>query len=190
MGLNLSDALALSDTLVKRVRCVVERVEVAGSVRRRKETVKDIELVAIVSDYGALYERLATTGRFIKPGVPDVINWAPKPGAKYVRMLLNEDIKLDLFIASKDNWGGIYTMRTGSGVGPDGDPYTGFVPMMFSRWKRVSKGGKMSGGQPTLPCGTMLPVPEEEDFFALCKAKWVPPEERIDASAIHSTRKK
>lgn len=190
MALPLTEALPLAESLVERVRCITLRCEIAGSVRRRKENVKDIELVAIVDDYEGLYKRLAEAGRFIKPGVPDIIDWPAKPGAKYVRMLLNEELKLDLFIANKDNWGGIYTMRTGSGVGPDGNPYNGFVPRLFSRWKRVSKGGKMTGGQPTLPDGTMLSVPEEEDFFALCKAKWIPAEERIDGNAVHSTREK
>lgn len=185
--MQLDEAQAIARALVQRVRRVVDRIEVAGSVRRLKPTVKDIELVALVSDYDRLYAKLAPTGRFIKPGVPGVIDWAPKPDARYVRMLLNEGIKLDLFIASPQNWGGIFAMRTGSGVGPDGTAFSGFIPMMFSRWKRVSKGGRMSGGQPTLPDGTMLPVPEEQSFFDLCKARWVPPEERSDASAIHST---
>jgi DNA polymerase/3'-5' exonuclease PolX len=188
--MQLNEALAIGESLLGRVRCVTDRVEVAGSVRRRKDNVKDIELVAIVSDYDGLYRRLAPAGRFIKPGVPDVVDWPPKHGAKYVRMLLKEGIKLDLFIATKANWGGIYMMRTGSGVGPDGLPFSGFVPMMFSRWKKVSKGGKMSGGQPTLPDGTMIEVPEEEDVFALFKARWVPAEERTSADAIHSLKEK
>ncbi len=188
--MTLVEALPLAEGLVEHVRCVTVRCDVAGSIRRRKETVKDVELVAIVEDYEGLFRRLAECGRFIKPGVPGVIDWPPKVGAKYLRMLLNEDIKLDLFVATPDNWGGIYTMRTGSGVGPDGNPWSGFVPMMFSRWKRISKGGKMTGGQPTLPDGTMLSVPEEEDFFKLCEAEWVPPQDRISNEAIHSTRKK
>ena len=188
--MELSQALPLAESLVDRVRCVTGRCEVAGSVRRRKPTVKDIELVVLVDDYAGFYRRLGPAGRFIKPGVPNVVDWPTKPGAKYVRMLLNEGIKLDVFVASPANWGGIFMMRTGSGVGPDGSPFTGFVPMMFSRWKKVSKGGKMSGGQPTLPDGTMLEVPEEEDVFRLFEARWVPPEERTSADAIHSTRHK
>ncbi len=187
--MRLEEARVIADRLADAVRPAVRRVEVAGSVRRKKPVVKDIELVAVVSDYDELYRRLAPHGRFIKPGVPDVVDWPPKKGAKYVRMFLNEDVKLDLFIANRDNWGGIMVLRTGSGVGPDGNVYTGFGPAMLARWKRVSKGGKMSGGQPMLPDGTLIPVPEEEDFFRLCEAQWVPPEERIDSKAVKSTRK-
>jgi DNA polymerase/3'-5' exonuclease PolX len=187
--MTLVEALPLAEGLVEHVRCVTVRCEVAGSIRRHKETVKDVELVAIVEDYEGLYRRLADCGRFIKPGVPDVVDWPAKPGAKYVRMLLNEGIKLDIFVATPDNWGGIFTMRTGSGAGPDGNPYTGFVPMMFARWKRVSKGGRMVGGQPTLPDGTSLAVPEEDDFFRLCEAQWVPPQDRVSKDAIHALKK-
>ena len=187
--MQLDEARAIADRLVDAVRPAVTRVEVAGSVRRQKPHVKDIELVAIVADYDELYRRLGPLGRFIKPGVPDVVDWPPKKGAKYVRMLLNEGIKLDLFVASRDNWGGIMMLRTGSGVGPDGNVHTGFGPAMLSRWKRVSKGGRMSGGQPMLPDGTLLSVPEEEDFFRLCEAQWVPPEERVDSKAVKSVRR-
>jgi len=188
--MDLTEALSLGESLLERIRCVTDRCEIAGSVRRRKPIVKDVELVALVSDYEGLYRRLAPAGRFIKPGVPGVVDWPPKHGAKYVRMLLSEGIKLDLFIATPDNWGGIYTMRTGSGVGPDGAAYNGFVPRLFSRWKRVSKGGRMSGGQPTLPDGTMLSVPEEQDYFDLCRVRWVPPEERVDGNAVKSNKEK
>jgi len=187
--MRLDEARSIADRLVDVVRPAVCRVEVAGSVRRKKDVVKDIELVAIVDDYDELYRLLATHGRFIKPGVPDVVDWPPKQGAKYVRMLLNEDIKLDLFIANGGNWGGILVLRTGSGVGPDGNVYTGFGPAMLSRWKRVSKGGKMSGGQPMLPDGTLIPVPEEEDFFRLCEVQWVPPEERIGNKAVRPLKR-
>ena len=184
-AIELVHALTLANNLVNLVRDVVVRVEIAGSVRRQKQFVKDVELVAIVDDYQQLFARLSDAGRFIKPGVPNVIDWPPKPGAKYVRMLLDEEIKLDLFIANHLNWGGIYMMRTGSGVGPNGSPFSGFVPAMFARWKRISKGGRMCGGQPTLPDGTMLPVREEEDMFKLCNAKWIPPHERVSATCIH-----
>lgn len=190
MGLPIYEALPLAQSLVKRIKPVTRRVEVAGSIRRRKETVKDVELVIICDDYEGLFKRLGPAGRFIKPGVPNVVDWSPKPNAKYLRMLLNEGIKLDIFVAHRDNWGGIYTMRTGSGVDAHGNVFNGFVPRMFARWKRISGGGRMMGGQPCRPDGTILAVPEEEDFFDLCQARWVPPENRIDGNAIHALKEK
>lgn len=182
--MELVPARKIADKLVKLVRNSVSRVEVAGSIRRKKANVKDIELVVIVKDYTRLYKSLAKAGRFIKPGTPEIIDWPPKHGAKYVRMLLNEGIKLDLFIANPDNWGALLCMRTGSATDSNGDVFAGFIPAMFKRWKKVSGGGKMSGCQPMMPDGLLLAVAEEEDFFELCGVEWVKPELRVDAKAL------
>ena len=185
----LNEAVRVGQATLEQIKCAVARACIAGSVRRQKANVKDIEIVAIVNDYDVLFRRLAPLGRFIKPGVSEVIDWPPKRGAKYIRMLLNEGVKLDLFIATTNNWGGILTQRTGSGIGSDGTAYTSFAVGMFSRWKRVSQGGMMRGGQPMLPDGTLLEVPEEEDFFRLCEVEWVAPEDRTDRKAIKHVRK-
>jgi hypothetical protein len=182
--MDLHKAHKIAESLIVLAGTSVSRVEIAGSIRRRKPNVKDIELVAIVKDYNKLYGRLSSVGRFIKPGVSDVIDWPPKVGAKYVRMLLNDGIKLDLFIANPDNWGALYCMRTGSASNADGDVYGGFVPAMFKRWKKVSGGGKMSGCQPMMPDGTLLSVLEEQDFFDVCGVAWVDPILRVDSKAV------
>lgn len=182
--MDLATAKKIADHVVKVAGPACSRLNIAGSIRREKPSVKDAEIVAIVDNYEDLYHRLRKVGKFIKTGCPDIIEWDPKPDAKYVRMLLNEGIKLDLFIASRENWGSLYCMRTGSGVGPDGSVWSGFVPNLFKRWKKVSDGGKMSGCLPMLPDGTFVNVPEEEDFFRLCKVEWVEPCLRHDAKHI------
>jgi DNA polymerase/3'-5' exonuclease PolX len=42
-----NDAKRLADCLVKAIAPYCERIEIAGSVRRKKADVKDIEIVAI-----------------------------------------------------------------------------------------------------------------------------------------------
>lgn len=187
--MDLLTAQEIGKRLTESVREACARVEVAGSVRREKSTVKDIEIVAIVSDYEAFYAALSRHGRFIKPGVPDIIEWAPKPGARYVRMLLNEDVKLDVFIGNEDNWGALLCMRTGSGVGPNGNPFSGFIPAMFRRWKKVSGGGRMTDCQPTMPDGLQLAVPEERDFFDILGVEWVEPRDRLSNKNVRPLTK-
>lgn len=48
----LDQALAVAETLLEAVKALpgVEKVELAGSIRRRRETVKDIDIVATVAD--------------------------------------------------------------------------------------------------------------------------------------------
>ncbi len=46
--MNLSEALAVASPLIARMRPFCERVELAGSTRRQKQTdLKDLEIVAI-----------------------------------------------------------------------------------------------------------------------------------------------
>lgn len=187
--MDLSSAQEIGRRLIESTRESCKRIEIAGSVRREKSSVKDIELVAIVSDYEAFYAALSRHGRFIKPGVPDIIEWAPKGGAKYVRMLLNEDVKLDIFIGNEDNWGALLCMRTGSGVGPNGSPFNGFIPQCFRRWKKVSGGGRMSDCQPTMPDGLQLAVPEERDFFDLLDIEWVEPRDRVSSKDVKPVKR-
>lgn len=182
--MELTEAQRIASMVVEVSRPSCTRIAVAGSIRREKSKPKDIEIVAIVADYDRLFRDLSQLGQFIKPSVPDVIPWDPKPGSKYIRMLLHSGVKLDFFVATTDNWGALLTMRTGPAQGPDGE--YGFVPAMFAAWKRRSGGGRMLGCVPTRPDGTGVPVPEERDFFELCGVKWVEPEARISSRDVKS----
>lgn len=185
--MELQEARTLAERIVERIRPFSDRVEIAGSIRREKAEVKDIEIcVREPLDWGSLLNALGAIGQFIKPGVPDVIPWPPRAGAKYLRMMLPEGIKLDLFFGTPKNWGALFAMRTGSGVGPDGNPFSGFIPVMFSRWKKISGGGRMTECMPTLPSGEQIPVPEEEDFFALLGVTWVHPRNRASSEAVRA----
>lgn len=182
--IELDQARGIAQDIISHVRPSMDRIEVAGSIRRQKPIVGDIELVALPKDRERMVELLSDVGQFIKPGVPGAIPWDPNPDAKYLRMRLPSGANLDVFITSELNWGGLYLMRTGGAVGPDGNAFTGFVPGMFARWKKMSGGGRMTGGQPTTLDGQLLPLREEQDFFNLLEMDFVPPEERVDRKAI------
>ena len=93
-------------------------------------------------------------------------------------------MNLDLFLATPENWGGLFLMRTGSAVDNNGNPFSGFVPSIFKRWKTMSGGGRMTDCMPTMPSGEQLWVPEEQDFFDLLEMNFVPPEERASKNII------
>jgi DNA polymerase (family 10) len=182
--IELAEARVVADKVLKHIEPAMKRIEVAGSIRRQKQTVGDIELVAIVDDRDKLYRLISDVGQTIKPGVPGVVPWTPKMDSRYVRVRLAEGMNLDLFVASPENWGGLFLMRTGSASGADGNAFNGFVPRMFKRWKTLSGGGRMTDAMPTMPDGTQLPVYEEQDFFDLLEMDFVPPVERADHKAI------
>jgi DNA polymerase/3'-5' exonuclease PolX len=180
----LQQAQEIALKVLEHITPSLQRGEVAGSIRRRKDIVGDIEIVAISEDRLGLLALLSDCGLLIKPGVPGVVPWNPKPDAKYIRLRLMEGMNLDLFMASPENWGGLFLMRTGSGAGPDGNSFNGFVPGMFGRFKKLSGGGRMTGCMPTMPSGEQLWVPEEQDFFDLLEMNFIPPEQRIDKNVI------
>jgi len=182
--IELSEARNIADKVLNHVRPAMARIEIAGSIRREKPVVGDIELVAIVDDRDKLLRLLGDVGQTIKPSVPGAIPWTPKPDSRYIRVRLEEGMNLDLFIANPDNWGGLFLMRTGSAAGADGNAFNGFTPGCFARWKKLSGGGRMTEVMPTMPDGTQLPVPEEQDFFDLLEMDFVPPVERIGRSVI------
>lgn len=182
--MSYTEAAPLADRILRHISPVMERVEVAGSVRRKKESVGDIEIVGTPGDREGLIALLGDIGQHIKPGVPGVVPWTPKTASKYMRVRLNEGINLDLFLSTRDNFGGLFLMRTGSGSGPDGNSFNGFTPGIFSRFKKISGGGRMMNVMPTMPSGEQLSVPEEIDFFNILEMNFVPPEERVSKAVI------
>lgn len=182
--IELTEAQGIAHKVLEHIRPALERGEVAGSIRRQKPIVGDVEIVGISSERDRLLKLLEDVGAHIKPGVPGAVPWTPKSTAKYLRVRLVEGMNLDLFLATPQNWGGLFMMRTGSGADPDGNPYNGFVPGIFGRWKKMSGGGRMTECMPTMPSGEQLWVPEEQDFFDMLEMNFVPPTERASKNII------
>lgn len=110
--MNYTEAIVIAERLLAELRPYSYRAEIAGSIRRKKSEVKDIEIVLIPKPYD--------TGLF-ESGIAAVINKYTKVKGeleygvcKYTQRMLPEGIKLDLFIAEEENWGLIYALRTGS----------------------------------------------------------------------------
>lgn len=138
------------------------RIEIAGSIRRRKSEVKDIEIVAIPKPF--------EVGLF-QSGIATVVNqWQKVKGelpCKYTQRILSEGIKLDLFFAERGNWGLIYAIRTGSA------DYSHKV--LANEW--VRRGYKSEGGYLTHR-GNQVLVPEEKDLFQRLGLEYVDPQLR------------
>jgi DNA polymerase (family 10) len=103
----LSDVLPVAEELAAALRelPVADRVEVAGSARRRTETCKDIDLIATADDPRALAEHLASH---------PLISAAGSPGDNGVRGLTHNGIPVDLRIVAPDAFGNLLQHFTGS----------------------------------------------------------------------------
>jgi DNA polymerase/3'-5' exonuclease PolX len=176
--LNLSQALPLAEKIKTTLSPACDRIEIAGSIRRRAPIVGDIEIVAIpkmcpdleaqpslfgepqkmVSALDPLLEKLVSEKPHFK--------WGSKNGELYknFRVQFNSDgaeIALDLFITTPPQWGYIFALRTGPG-----DFNKAWVTQQ-------SKGGllpdeyRFEGGWLVGPDGQRIPTPEEIDIFGL-----------------------
>jgi DNA polymerase/3'-5' exonuclease PolX len=165
-----NDALEIASGLLDKLSPFMERIRIAGSVRRKKPEVKDIELVVTPA--------IAGYDLFEKPIYydlnPSAFGRPIKAGPRYKQIELPEGINLDLFIVLPPaQWGVIFALRTGpaelSKLLVTQRRYGGYLPS----WAKVKDGGVY--GQ----YGLIL-MPEEEDFLKFCGLEGVAPEYRGD----------
>jgi len=160
--MKLEEAQVIADKIKAELAPHCERIEIAGSIRRKKPDVGDIEIVVIPKPYNiGLFES----------GIATIVKqWKKVKGelpCKYTQRILPEGIKLDLFFAEPDNWGLIYAIRTGSA------DYSHLE--LASNWS--SMGYKSVGGY-LFRDGERVAVREEEDLFKLLHMPYVEPEQR------------
>ena len=157
-----NQALAIAEKVKALLEPHCIRIEIAGSIRRKKPQVKDIEIVVIPKQYDiGLFET----------GIATIVNqWKKVKGelpCKYTQRMLPEGIKLDLFFAERTNWGLIYATRTGSAE------YSHKV--LAIGWSK--RGYKSIGGHLTYN-SKQIAVLEEEDLFKRIEMAYVAPELR------------
>jgi DNA polymerase (family 10) len=160
-----SVANEIAEAVLEQLRPHCKRIQIAGSIRRMKENVGDIEIVAIPLPY--------STGMF-EDGLAKIVNqWEKVKGeleygkSKYTQRILPEGIKLDLFFAEEDNWGYTLALRTGSA------DYS--HKMLASGWSR--RGFKSIDGY-LWKDGERYEVKEERELFDIVGIPYIEPEKR------------
>ncbi len=157
-----AEAYKIALQVVEQLKPFCSRIEIAGSIRRKKVEVGDIEIVAIPLPY--------STGIF-ESGIATIVNkWKKVKGelpCKYTQRILPSGIKLDLFFAEEANWGLVFALRTGSA------DYSHKV--LANGW--VRQGFKSDCGY-LFRDGERYEVREEKDLFKLIGVPFVEPEYR------------
>lgn len=182
-----AEAQAVATELVGELADACARIEIAGSIRRRKGEVHDLEVVAIPATaerLGAdlwggsvtvdlLEERIAELigcDRLVPRAVEvrrrdGSVELSRRMGSAY-KALVYRGMPVDLFITDADRWGCILALRTGPG-----DWNTRLVTECKALLRRVEDGR-------VLHLGRVVPTPEEADFFAALGVPWVDPCDR------------
>ena len=178
------DVMPIAYTLKALLAPGCQKIEIAGSLRRQRPTVKDIELVAqptmlpIDTLFGDIYGYASALDPILahlqKTGY---LSLAGKNGERYKQFRVRGEIgpKLDLFIVLPPaQWGVIFAIRTG--------------PAAFSRRLVTSRrhGGMLpshlhvKGGavRHNAAPRKIIETPTEAALFELLEMDWIPPEKR------------
>jgi DNA polymerase/3'-5' exonuclease PolX len=159
-----------------------ERLDIAGSIRRKRPEVKDIEMLVVprVEEYTDETADLFVSEAIVRtrrvPGFAQavrglgVIEKGKPEDGKYVKVLLNagtpDAIALDLFIVYPQSWGYQMAIRTGSWE---------FSRLIAARWVRL---GYIGDEGVLTKNGRKINLPEEADLFTLLRMAVPPPERR------------
>lgn len=167
-----SQARHIAESVVFKLKPFVERILIAGSIRRQKKQCSDIDIVVIPSLTSVAVPNLfgSSLQQMRHPGFIEVIDGMEKlkgdPRGKYCQRMF-QGMKVEISIATKQNFGCIAMIRTG-----DAD----FSHLMM---KRVRKCGlEQRDGFLWNYENKIVPVYEEEDYFKILGLPYVKPEAR------------
>ena len=167
----IHDADTLIADLVARLREVrgVHRIEVAGSLRRRRPTIGDLDLLAAVDDPGALIATL--------DGLPEVEKIL-SAGIDKSSILLRDGPQVDLMVCPPPAWGTHLLHFTGSR-----DHNIALRGMALERgWSLSEKGFKV------IETGELLLAADEAEAYARLDLPWIAPELREGNGEIEAAR--
>lgn len=163
-------AMDMALMVVRKISPLCDRVKVAGSLRRKKGDVGDIEIVCIPKEQSDLFGNKFRSADVISSLLKESGYGLHKDGEHYKQINLIHCM-CDLFITTPECWGVIYMIRTGSAdfshkmVTPK--RYGGFMPSHL----KVKEGRLWNGD-------TVLDTPEEEDVFSAYGIDFIEPERR------------
>jgi len=182
----LAEARREAIVLVAALRPACQRIEIAGSIRRRRSDIGDIEILAVPTIDWTETGDLWGTNReidLLQETIDDLLADGtlqphpadPKRGPRYAKFIhAGSGLQLDLFITTADQFGLLLLIRTG--------------PAAYSQWlvtEARRRGYHVAGGhlhRGGLGCGAYvceaIPTPDEADVYAALGLPFVEPGDR------------
>ena len=157
----LSRAVEAAEQVVEALRAhpAADRVEVAGSLRRWTDSVKDVDIIATASDPAALARALGELA------IVESVNSGGDVGA---RVTTHSGMKIDLKVVEPDQFGNVLQHFTGAKA-----HNVALRESAVRRGLHVSEYGIADDATgETLRCST------EEEVYAALGLEWIPPELR------------
>lgn len=137
----------------------VLRIEIAGSIRRRLETVRDIDLVVAVRGSPSVVAQSLSQMR----GVREVIGGS----GRTLSLRLDDGAHVDLHCVRADQFALAWWRATGSAA---------HVKQVTDH--AAARGFTLVGDEVRDATGALIPVADEAEWYARLGLTWVPPEQR------------
>ena len=178
MSMDLATAEGHANKIVEWLRPHCERIEVAGSIRRRKATCGDVDIVCIpkISTQTDLFGKetsrisevlVALAGMIAKSkGTAKILRGGTSADSKFV-VVEGAKCQLDIWFADRLTWGTRMVCRTGS------MQHNTALAMLAQ-----SLDGKWEPYNGVTMRGTLIPCPEEADVYHALGLEYIEPERR------------
>lgn len=168
----LVDARLIARRWLQFLRSIpgTEQVETAGSLRRWRQTIGDIDLVAATSDPQALMQAFTGSAEVLR-----VLG----QGENKSSVELHNGVKLQLWAQPPDHFGSLYQFVTGSK-----DHNVRLRELAQRKGLSLSERGLMNGN------GELRSYASEEQLYEELEMDWIPPELREDRGEIRAARER
>ncbi|MBI4354737.1 MAG: DNA polymerase/3'-5' exonuclease PolX [Candidatus Omnitrophica bacterium] len=171
--MHLGAALALSRQVIERLREApgVKRVEVAGSLRRMKETIGDLDLLAASTQPLRVMKALTTA-----PFCAQVL----ASGSTKSSIMTTDGVQVDVRVVAPESFGAAWQYFTGSK-----EHNVRLREMAVRRGLKINEYGVFR-----LATGARVAGRDEEDIYRALELPWIPPEIREDTGEIEAAMQK
>ena len=165
----LGDVMPVAERLLTSVRTTpgVVRASVGGSLRRRAETVGDVDLIASAAEPGAVFDAFCRA--------PEVAHIIGRGESKCSVRLHDRDLQVDLRVLPDEDFATALHHFTGSRA-----HHVRLRGLAQERGLKISEWGVHRAD------GTKLHVPDEAALYRLLDMQYIPPELREDTGEIEA----
>jgi len=168
----LGDILPVAEAIRKRLEVLpgIQAISLAGSIRRRKETIGDVDILAASKDP----EKLITEFCLL-PEIDRILGRGPTKSS----IILTSGVQVDLRVVDKDQYWAALVYFTGSKA-----------HNIALRRRALDRNWKLNEyGITSLSDGTMLKAQTEQDLYRMLDLQYIEPEMREDRGEIEAAIK-
>jgi len=177
LGLARPLALRLIAELQERLPAVaLERIEIAGSLRRWKETIGDVDILCVSAQPASVMEAFRSL-----PEVADVVG----AGETKSSVVLGNGLQVDLRVVERKHWGAALQYFTGSK-----EHNVALREIALKQGWSLNEYGLTATGDGEAPAGEQRFFEEEAELYAFLGLEWIPPELREHRGEVQAAQRR